>query len=197
MQPYMMNPGNYNLGMSPYQLNSLMNLLNGQGGNGQNNNNMNFMQGNMNYNQQMQQSQQNNPNIEFVGAFVDNFEQVKNYPIPLGGIVLLMDKNNSKLYTKQLSPQGDPIYNVFKIENVDGNSINTQQSQDIQSQQAYIENNNQQNNNNSNQGEQIVADLLNSIKQIKEDQSSLKDKIDKAFIIVDNRLKQLENPAKS
>ena len=194
MPNYMMNPGNYpaNINLTEYQRQALIQMLsnpnmmqNQQGqqwGNSQNNTSQGFTPS----------SNQGQP-IESKLVFIENFEQAKGYPVPLGGSCIMMDKNNLMLYIKHVDGDCNSAYVKYELRLVDGASTPQQQSQQIQTQGTQGEKQDQQLQSNQTQGEQMVKELLDTIKQLKENQISITERIDKAFGIVDNRLKQLEN----
>lgn len=188
MQQYMMNPNNYPIDLSAYQQQLMMQMMQQQ--QRQNQNNM-MNQGNW-QNQQGQNNQNTSyNNRQFIGVFVDSFEQAKDYPVPIGQPVVFMNSNNNMIYTKRMLDNGDIVYNKYRFEVLDGQlENNMNQSQNTQNTQS--ENINQQPQNNKNKGEQMVAELLETIKQLKENHDNLTERIDKAFGIVDNRLRQLE-----
>lgn len=197
MANYMMNPGNYpvNLNLTEYQKQALIQMLANSGQN-QNQQPQQWGTGGMPQNNASQgfppQGQGQGQPLEFKGVFVDNFEQAKGYPVPLGGSCIMMDKNNLRLYIKQVDGDCNPAYTRYRLV-LDEGHINTQaQTQQIQAPVAPVENIDQQSQSNENKGEQMVKELLDTIKQLKENQITLTDRVDKAFGIVDNRLKQLE-----
>lgn len=113
--PYMMNPMNYSaLGSTPYQQ---------------------YM-----FNQQAMQSQMQPPQPQmpapvqpqmpatqqpvqmpqmrapdFTGSFVESYEEVKSYPIPINGVLLLMNKNSNRFYIKTLNDVGVPVVKTFEF----------------------------------------------------------------------------------
>lgn len=184
MQGYVQNNG-YPIDLSIYQ-NALAQLLNNLQ---RQNQGQNMMQQNNNMMVPNQQQQNNyNNNVQFIGSFVNSFEEAKQFPVPLGGTVLLMDSNNCRIYTKQINNQGDPIYNVFRFESVDGIIGNQQQPQ----QDTQGENNNQQVNNNPNSLEQLMTQLVNTINQLKENQDTMNKRMGAGFDYVNKRLKQID-----
>lgn len=113
--PYMMNPMNYSaLGSTPYQ----QYMFNQQA-----------MQAQMQTPQpqipapvqpQMQAPQQpvQMPQMrapDFTGSFVESYEEVKSYPIPINGVLLLMNKNSNRFYIKTLNDIGVPVVKTFEF----------------------------------------------------------------------------------
>ena len=99
--PYMMNPSNYGA-MTPYQ----QQLMNQQP-----------MQSMFNQSPQVAYSQMNQaPRQDFIGAFVNNFDEVRGYPIPIGGTVMLMEKSSNKFYMKMMDNSGNQLINTFTFE---------------------------------------------------------------------------------
>lgn len=108
--PYMMNPMNYAM-MTPYQYQTMQQTP------------QMFTQQNMNmpmYGQQGGQMQVQRQ--DFIGAFVNNFEDVKGFPVPLGGTVMLMEKGSNKFYMKTIDNNGNPMINTYVFQDL---SINT------------------------------------------------------------------------
>lgn len=91
--PYMLNPMNYNI-MTAYQ--------------------NQMMQPNNMFNQPVMQNQQMpTTKQDFIGAFINSFEDVKSFPVPLGGTVMLMEKGTSKFYMKTIDNNGNPMINTY------------------------------------------------------------------------------------
>lgn len=84
------------------------------------------------YTQQMQQAQmqqaqmpvqstiQQSPiqaggRVDFTGAFINSYEEVKSYPVPIGSAVLLMDKVNNKFYIKVMDNSGVPLLSTYEF----------------------------------------------------------------------------------
>lgn len=151
--PYMMNPMNYSM-MTPYQSQMMQGSMFGQqpqqmmAGAG--------LQGNM---PQMQA-----PRQDFIGAFVNNFDDVKSYPVPLGGTVMLMEKGSSKFYMKTIDNNGNPMINTYIFQDLsmstDGKKENTIKTE---------------NESNSSEMETFKQNVTNAMRE------------------VDNRLKDLES----
>lgn len=81
-----------------------------------------YQQPNIGYNQ-------NIPKVDFQGVIVNSFDDVKTYPVPLGGTVLLLNKNASKFYLKSLGENGNPVvetydFNVSNTSSEDSKLIN-------------------------------------------------------------------------
>lgn len=53
------------------------------------------------------------PKVDFQGVIVNSFDDVKTYPVPLGGTVLLLNKTASKFYLKSLGENGTPIIETY------------------------------------------------------------------------------------
>ena len=91
--PYMLNPMNYNI-MTAYQ--------------------NQMMQPNNMFNQPVMQNQQMpTTKQDLIGAFINSFEDVKSFPVPLGGTVMLMEKGTSKFYMKTIDNNGNPMINTY------------------------------------------------------------------------------------
>lgn len=134
--PYMMNPMNYSM-MTPYQ--------------------SQMMQGNM-FGQQPQQMmtgaglqgnmpQMQAPRQDFIGAFVNNFDDVKSYPVPLGGTVMLMEKGSSKFYMKTIDNNGNPMINTYIFQDLSmstdskkENTIKTENESDSSEMETFKQN---------------------------------------------------------
>ena len=114
---YMLNPNNYNL--TPYQQSVAQQQMFGQQMFGQ--------QIPMQPVQQVQQGQYNSilPKQDFTGAFINDFNEVKEYPVPLGGTVLLMEKGANKFYMKALDNSGNPVISTFKFDGITENTSNS------------------------------------------------------------------------
>lgn len=159
----MMNPGNYpaNINLTEYQRQALIQMLsnpnmmqNQQGqqwGNSQNNTSQGFTPSN----------NQGQP-IESKLVFIENFEQAKGYPVPLGGSCIMMDKNNLMLYIKHVDGDCNSAYVKYELRLVDGASTPQQQSQQIQTQGTQGEKQDQQLQSNQTQGEQMYMQKLAS-----------------------------------
>lgn len=151
--PYMMNPMNYSM-MTPYQNQMMQGNMFGQqpqqmmAGAG--------LQGNM---QQMQA-----PRQDFIGAFINNFDDVKSYPVPLGGTVMLMEKNSSKFYMKTIDNNGNPMINTYIFQDL---SMSTDSKKE--------ETNKSKDSTDNNEIETFKQNVTNAMRE------------------VDNRLKDLEN----
>lgn len=103
--PYMMNPMNYSaLGNTPYQ----QYMFNQQA-----------MQAQMQQPQpQIPQQSVQMPQMrapDFTGSFVESYEEVKSYPIPINGVLLLMNKNSNRFYIKTLNDVGVPVVKTFEF----------------------------------------------------------------------------------
>ena len=104
--PYMMNPMNYAM-MTPYQSQVMQQAP------------QMFTQQNMSmpmYGQQSGQMQVQRQ--DFIGAFVNNFEDVKGFPVPLGGTVMLMEKGSNKFYMKTIDNNGNPMINTYVFQDL-------------------------------------------------------------------------------
>lgn len=148
--PYFMNPGNY----TPYQANVYNQpIQQGYGQPMQQGYNQPMQQGygqpmqqgygqpmQQGYNQPMQQTQQK---VDFQGAFVSNFEEVKGYPVPLGSAVLLMDKDNNKFYLKALGNDGNPVVSTFLFQDAtetqNNQTVNTTTSNEVNSNSLMVD----------------------------------------------------------
>lgn len=109
--PYMMNPGNY-AALTPYQQQF-----------------MQPMQSMYSQTTQMSYNQMNQiPKPDFIGAFVNNFDEVKSYPIPIGSTIMLMEKNSNKFYMKMIDNNGNQLINTFTFED---SSVNSPEITDI------------------------------------------------------------------
>jgi hypothetical protein len=53
---------------------------------------------------------------DFNGILVNDFEEVKQYPVPIGGLTLLLNKRDKKFYLKQLNDNGVPIIETYNFE---------------------------------------------------------------------------------
>ena len=113
--PYMMNPMNYSaLGNTPYQ----QYMFNQQAMQAQ-------MQQPMQQPMQAPQPQMPAPQQpvqmpqmrapDFTGSFVESYEEVKSYPIPINGVLLLMNKNSNRFYIKTLNDVGVPVVKTFEF----------------------------------------------------------------------------------
>lgn len=55
-------------------------------------------------------------------TFVDNIQSVNNYPVPVGGMAILIDLNGSKMYFKSVNANGVPapvrVFNIKEIPQV-------------------------------------------------------------------------------
>lgn len=151
--PYMLNAMNYGM-MTPYQ--------------------NQIMQGNM-FGQQPQQMmagaglqgsmpQMQAPKQDFIGSFVNNFDDVKSYPVPLGGTVMLMEKGSSKFYMKTIDNNGNPMINTYIFQDL---SVTTDSKKEDT---PKVDNN--------------ISD---------EEMKAFKQNVTNAMIEVNNRLKELEN----
>lgn len=105
--PYMMNPMNYSaLGSTPYQ----QYMFNQQA-----------MQAQMQAPQPQMPAPQQSVQIpqmrapDFTGSFVESYEEVKSYPIPINGVLLLMNKNSNRFYIKTLNDVGVPVVKTFEF----------------------------------------------------------------------------------
>lgn len=66
-----------------------------------------------------------NTRIQFQGSFVTSFEEVKSFPCPLNGQIILIDTINRRMYIKGLDSIGNPMIETYSINNVDsGNKDN-------------------------------------------------------------------------
>lgn len=63
--------------------------------------------------QQIQGYSQQVPKVDFQGVIVSSFDDVKTYPVPLGGTVLLLNKTASKFYLKSLGENGTPVIETY------------------------------------------------------------------------------------
>jgi hypothetical protein len=68
--------------------------------------------------------------VDFNGAIVNSFEDVKTYPVPIGGLVLLLNKNDSKFYLKSLSDNGVPILETYNFSVCDSNIDNASKNKE-------------------------------------------------------------------
>lgn len=74
--------------------------------------------------------QQQTPNTTgFSGVIVNSFEDVKEYPVPLGGLTLLLNKKDKKFYIKSLNENGIPVIETYTFESLGDNTINEQEQQ--------------------------------------------------------------------
>lgn len=113
--PYMVNPMNYSaLGSTPYQ----QYMFNQQAMQAQ-------MQQPIQQPMQAPQPQMQAPQQpvqmpqmrapDFTGSFVESYEEVKSYPIPINGVLLLMNKNSNRFYIKTLNDVGVPVVKTFEF----------------------------------------------------------------------------------
>jgi hypothetical protein len=63
--------------------------------------------------QQVQNVQQPVQKVDFQGIVINSFDEVKSYPVPLGGTVLLLNKGTNKFYLKSLDNNGNPIIETY------------------------------------------------------------------------------------
>lgn len=61
---------------------------------------------------QMSLPQQSTSN-SFTGAIIKSYDDVKNYYVPLGGSVLLLDPDSSRFYIKKLDDTGVPVVSAY------------------------------------------------------------------------------------
>jgi hypothetical protein len=66
----------------------------------------------------------NNGRIDFTGVIIDNYEEVKNYPVVMNGITLLLNRKDKRFYLKQLNENGVPIVETYVFD-----SLNVEQEQ--------------------------------------------------------------------
>lgn len=150
--PYMLNAMNYGM-TTPYQNQLMQNNMFGQQP-------QQIMQG-MGLQGNIPQMQ--TPKQDFIGSFVNNFDDVKSYPVPLGGTVMLMEKCSSKFYMKTIDNNGNPMINTYIFQDL---SVTTDSKKD--------ETNNVVDNTDKNEIETFKQNVVNAMKE------------------VDNRLKDLE-----
>lgn len=72
--------------------------------------------------QQVQQAPQLNNRVDFTGVIVNDFEEVKTYPVPLGGLTLLLNKKDRKFYLKSLNDSGLPIIETYTFDSITGDT---------------------------------------------------------------------------
>lgn len=73
--------------------------------------------------------------IDFNGVLVNSFEDVKSYPVPIGGTILLLNKSNNKFYLKSLDDKGDPVIETYSFEVSGGEKINNTETENNKQQQ--------------------------------------------------------------
>lgn len=121
--PYMSNPVNYGAYQSPMSQGIGNQQLNGmiQGGMMPQTGGMIQPVGvqNNGFNGQPMQPMQGR--VDFGGAFITSYEEVKSWGVPQGGLVLLMDKNSNKFYIKALDNNGTPVISAFVFNDLVGN----------------------------------------------------------------------------
>lgn len=113
--PYMMNPMNYSaLGSTPYQ----QYMFNQQAMQAQMQQPQPQMQAPVQPQMQAPQQTVQMPQMrapDFTGSFVESYEEVKSYPIPINGVLLLMNKNSNRFYIKTLNDVGVPVVKTFEL----------------------------------------------------------------------------------
>ena len=67
-----------------------------------------------------------NTRIQFQGSFVTSFEEVKSFPCPLNGQIILIDTINRRMYIKGLDSIGNPMIETYSINNVDSGNKDSQ-----------------------------------------------------------------------
>jgi hypothetical protein len=70
-----------------------------------------------NNNPVFQNSNPNTQRIDFTGALVNNFNEVKDYAVSIGGMALLLNKSDKTFYLKSLNENGIPIIETYKFDN--------------------------------------------------------------------------------
>lgn len=80
--------------------------------------------------QQVQPVQTVANNASFNGIIVNSFEEVKDYPTPIGGLTLLLNKKERKFYIKSLNDNGVPVIETYNFDTASNNIIDTQPQQD-------------------------------------------------------------------
>ena len=83
--------------------------------------------------QQIQGYSQQAPKVDFQGVVVSSFDDVKTYPVPLGGTVLLLNRSAGKFYLKSLGENGVPIietydFSVSQASSEDSKGVGNEQS---------------------------------------------------------------------
>lgn len=197
----MMNPGNYGIDPTAYQQQLLIQQLlsNPQTRLAIQQMLGNNFSGNMGQMPQMTSipngqnpqvlNNQNNNSSEFTGTFtmVDNFEQVKGWPVPIGGMVILMEKNNKKFYIKSLDTSGNPLISTFRFEEY----VETPKA-DIVPNNTQFNNIDIQNSGNVEDNKVLMEQYLELARQIKENQDNFQKKVIQEFNTVNKKFKQLE-----
>jgi hypothetical protein len=78
------------------------------------------------YLQSVQQPQQLNNRVDFSGVIVNSFDEVRDYPVPLGGLTLLLNNKDKKFYLKKLNETGVPMIETYSFQSA------TQDSEPVQ-----------------------------------------------------------------
>lgn len=68
-----------------------------------------------------------NTRVQFQGSFVTQFEEVRQFPCPLNGQIILIDNLNRRLYIKGLDSTGNPVIETYMINDVDSQIKSSQQ----------------------------------------------------------------------
>lgn len=61
-------------------------------------------------------SQATSGRIDFSGAVVNNFDDVKEYPVPVGGLIFLINKKDKKFYIKSMNDNGVPVIETYTFD---------------------------------------------------------------------------------
>jgi hypothetical protein len=54
--------------------------------------------------------------VDFTGALVNGFNEVKDYAVSIGGMALLLNKADKTFYLKSLDNNGIPIIETYKFD---------------------------------------------------------------------------------
>jgi hypothetical protein len=77
--------------------------------------------------------------VDFNGVVVNDFEDVRQYPTPLGGVTLLLNKKDKRFYIKQLDNNGTPIIETYSFESITNDNNVIQDNIDINSLNKRVE----------------------------------------------------------
>jgi len=68
------------------------------------------------------------PKVDFQGVIVNSFDDVRTYPVPLGGTVMLLNKSASKFYLKSLGDNGVPVIETYDFSVSNASNNDTEQN---------------------------------------------------------------------
>lgn len=91
-------------------------------------------------NNQVQNNNMVNTGVKptFTGSVVNSFAEVREFPVPLDGSVLLIHESEKKMYIKKLSNTGVPTISTFRYEECVGDTGNSDDSNNYSSLEKRI-----------------------------------------------------------